>query len=332
VNPAVERWLLQRWYGGQAPGMALRFLAGVYQLGLKSRAALAPRGPADRRKLSVPVVVVGNFTAGGTGKTPLVIALADYLRERGFRPGVVSRGYGRSSREPVRVGRETPVEQCGDEPKLIFERTGVPVLVDRDRLAAASALVAEGCGAIIADDGLQHANLPRDIEIEVLDGERRYGNGWLIPAGPLREAPRPVDLRVVIGADGLSGEFGMRLRFASPTAVANGEPRTLDSLAGVTADAIAGIGNPGRFFQALRALGVSVREHAFADHHAYRAEDFSGMAGPLLMTEKDAVKCRELGLRDAWAMPVQAELPVDFYRALDARLEACSATRVPRHD
>lgn len=331
MKAAVERWLLQRWYGGQAPGFGLRFLAGVYHLGLKSQAALSPRGITDRKKLSAPVIVVGNFTAGGTGKTPLVIALAEHAKQRGFRPGIVSRGYGRTSREPVRVGRETPTEQCGDEPKLMFERTGVPVLVDPDRLAAASALIADGCDLILADDGLQHANLPRDIEIEVLDGERRYGNGLLIPAGPLREAPRSVDLRVLNGGEARPGEFGMRLQFTDAVSVISGEPRSLDSLAGMTVDAIAGIGNPGRFFQALRDLGISVREHAFSDHHRYRSEDFSTMSGPWLMTEKDAVKCRGLGLGNAWAMPVRAELPVDFYRALDAKLDSLRHGR-PHHD
>jgi tetraacyldisaccharide 4'-kinase len=321
VKAALERWLLQHWYGGQAPGFGLRFLAGIHHLGLKSRAALSPRVASDRRRLSAPVIVVGNFTAGGTGKTPLVVALTEHLKQRGYRPGIVSRGYGRTSREPVRVGRETPTEQCGDEPKLMFERTGVPILVDRDRLAAASALIADGCNVIVADDGLQHANLPRDIEIEVLDGERRYGNGLLIPAGPLREAPRSVDLRVANGGDTRTGEFDMRLQFGNAVSIIGGEPRSLDSLAGMTVDAVAGIGNPGRFFEALRGLGVSVREHAFADHHRYRAEDFSQMSGPWLMTEKDAVKCRGLGLREAWAMPVRAQLPVDFYRTLDDKLD-----------
>jgi tetraacyldisaccharide 4'-kinase len=321
VKSAVERWLLQRWYGGRSPGFGLRFLAGVHHLGLKAKGALAPRGPSDRQALSAPVIVVGNFTAGGTGKTPLVIALAEHLAERGFRPGIVSRGYGRTSTEPVRVGRETPVEQCGDEPKLMFERTGLPVLVDRDRLAAAVALISDGCGVVIADDGLQHANLSRDIEIEVVDGERRYGNGLLIPAGPLREPPRPVDLRVVNGGEAHGGEYQMRLRLGSPIAIASGEPRSLDSLAGMTVDAIAGIGNPGRFFEALRHIGISVREHGFADHHRYCAEDFAGFTGPLLMTEKDAVKCRQLGLSDAWAVPVRAELPVDFFPDLDALLD-----------
>jgi tetraacyldisaccharide 4'-kinase len=321
VKAAIERWLLQRWYGGQAPGFGLRFLAGIHHLGLKSRAALSPRALSGRPRLSVPVIVVGNFTAGGTGKTPLVIALVEHLKARGFRPGIVSRGYGRTSREPVRVSHETPIEQCGDEPKLMFERSGVPVLVDSDRLAAANALIADGCDAIVSDDGLQHANLPRDIEIEVLDGQRRYGNGLLIPAGPLREAPRTVDLRVINGGETKTGEYDMHLQFSEAIAIDGNERRALASFRESPVDAIAGIGNPARFFSALRALDLAIREHAFPDHHHYRVEDFSALKGPLLMTEKDAVKCRGLGLRDAWAVPVRAELPVDFYRVLDGKLD-----------
>ena len=321
MKAALERWLQQRWYGGYAPGYALRFLAGVYRLGSKSRAPWPPTDARGRPRLTVPVVVIGNFTAGGTGKTPLVIALAEHFKQRGYRPGIVSRGYGRVSRGSVRVGPRTPADQCGDEPKLMFERTGMPIVVDRDRLAAANALIADGCDLILSDDGLQHANLPRDIEIEVLDGERRYGNGLLIPAGPLREKPRAVDLRVINGGQANAGEYGMRLCSGMASAIDGGERRELGSFAGSPIDAVAGIGNPARFFSALRELGLSIRAHPFPDHHRYRVEDFSGMAGPLVMTEKDAVKCRGLGLSDAWMVPVQAELPADFYRMLDEKLD-----------
>lgn len=331
MKAALERWLVQRWYGGQAPGFGFRFFSGIYQLALKARAAWAPRSVLGSQRLTVPVIVVGNFTAGGTGKTPLVIALAEHLQRRGFRPGIVSRGYGRTSREPVRVGAATPTEQCGDEPKLMFERTGLAVQVDRDRLAAANTLIADSCDVIVADDGLQHARLPRDIEIEVLDGERLYGNGLLLPAGPLREPPRPVDLRVVNGGEPQAGEYAMRLQLTDAVAIEGGERRALESFRAMPVEAAAGIGHPERFFAALRALGLTVQERAFPDHHQYRGEDFSARQGPLLMTEKDAVKCRGLGLADAWAVPVRAELPVDFFRQLDDKLDRLRANRL-RHD
>lgn len=320
MKTVIERWLQQRWYGGHAPGFVLRLLAGLHLLGLKLRAAMLPRAAWTQRRLSVPVIVIGNFTAGGTGKTPLVIALAEHLKIRGYRPGIVSRGYGRSSSKPLLVNATTAADECGDEPRLMFDRSGVPVFVDRDRLAAANALIATGCDLILADDGLQHRNLPRDIEIEVLDGERRYGNGLLIPAGPLREMPRAVDFRIVNGGESRTGEWRMQLPLADAVSLDGGERRTLDSFRETPVDAVAGIGNPTRFFAALRGCGLVLREHAFADHHRYAAEDFSGLPGPLLMTEKDAVKCRRLGLRDAWALPVQAQLPVDFLDCLDAKL------------
>ena len=175
MKAALERWLLQRWYGGERPGLALRALAGVYRMALQSRSVHAVA-------VGVPVVVVGNFTAGGTGKTPLVIALAQHLSTLGWRPAVVSRGHGRRGNAPVRVTAATSAAEAGDEPVLIHRRAGVPVFVDADRVAAARAAVAAGCNLVIADDGLQHRRLARDVEIEVVDGARGYG--WLRPPTP----------------------------------------------------------------------------------------------------------------------------------------------------
>jgi tetraacyldisaccharide 4'-kinase len=277
-------------------------------------------------RLPVPVLVAGNFTAGGTGKTPLVIALARELSARGWRPGIVSRGHGRRSEAPVLVDEDTTVADCGDEPKLIHEHTGLPVFVDRDRVAAARAAVAAGCTLVIADDGLQHRRLARDLEIEVVDGERGYGNGLLLPAGPLREAPRATDFRVVNGEAQRAGDWPMQLRLREAVSLADdGQRRRLGDFAGSEVQAVAGIGNPSRFFAALRGAGLQIREHAFADHHDYERADFEGIRGSILMTEKDAVKCRGLGLADAWAVPVEAELPLGFYDAIVARLEDAHA-------
>jgi tetraacyldisaccharide 4'-kinase len=315
LNAGLERWLARRWYGGVAPGLGLRALAGAFRVAR----GLAGRAPPQR--LPVPVIVVGNFTAGGTGKTPLVIALARELAANGRRPGIVSRGHGRRGDGPVRVDDETPVSLSGDEPKLMRERTGLPVFVDRDRVAAGRAAVAAGCDLVIADDGLQHRRLARDLEIEVVDGERGYGNGLLLPAGPLREAPRACDFRVVNGEALRPGDWPMRLRLCEATSLSDdGVRRPLASFAGRPVHAVAGIGNPERFFAALRGAGLQLREHPCADHQDFERADFAGMDGPILMTEKDAVKCRGLGLADAWSVPVDAELPAAFHAAVAARL------------
>ncbi len=322
MKARLERWLLRRWYGGVAPGPGLRLLSLVYGAGIGLRGWLYGRGLLHTHRLRVPVIVVGNLVAGGTGKTPLTIALARDLAAKGWRPGIVSRGHGRRSHDPVRVTPALPPEICGDEPLLIARQTGLPVLVDSDRVAAARQLVAEGCNLIIADDGLQHRRLGRDIEIEVIDGERRHGNGRLIPAGPLREpADRSVDLRVVNGGDTGYGEWPMRLVLGDAQALEGGDRRPLASFAGQPVHAVAGIGNPARFFRALREQGLQPVEHAFPDHHAYVAGDFLlSPAQPVLMTEKDAVKCADFALAQAYAVPVQAELPAAFFDQLRERL------------
>lgn len=328
---SLEAWLQRRWYGGEPPGLGLRAVAGLYRL-----ASGLARGRDGPESVGVPVVVVGNFTAGGAGKTPLVIALAAHLRARGWRPAIVSRGHGRRSRAPLRVDAASTAAEAGDEPLLLQRRTGVPVFVDADRVAAARAAVAAGCDIVLADDGLQHRRLARDLEIEVLDGMRGYGNGLLLPAGPLREPPRPCDLRVVTVAEaqewpaaGAGWPMSLALAEEAVAVDASAVParRALRDFAGAPVAAVAGIGNPQRFFEALRGRGLQVDGRAFPDHHPFSAGDLNALARPLLMTEKDAMKCRELGLRDAWAVPADATLPPGFFAALDAALPP-----VPRHD
>jgi tetraacyldisaccharide 4'-kinase len=327
MSGRLEAWLLRRWYGGVPPGPGLRLLAGVYALALRGRDALYRRGLRRVHRLPVPVVVVGNLVAGGSGKTPLTIAIARELAARGWRPGIVSRGYGRTAHGPVRVGPATSADACGDEPLLIARRTGLPVQVDADRVAAARALVADGCTLIVADDGLQHRRLGRDVEVAVVDGAKRHGNGALLPAGPLREpADRPVDLRVVNGGDARAGEFPMTLVPGAAVPLDGGPPRPLRAFAGTPVHAVAGIGHPDRFFGMLRDAGLEVVAHPFPDHHAFAPADLTfAPPGPVLMTEKDAVKCAALAPADAWAVPVDAALPDAFFAALHARLP----TRTP---
>nr|WP_225589095.1 tetraacyldisaccharide 4'-kinase [Pseudoxanthomonas sp. PXM01] len=317
------------WFGdGPVPAWA-RALAGVYSALVAVRSRLYRIGVLRRHRVGVPVVVVGNITAGGTGKTPLTIALVERLRAAGFKPGVASRGYGRSGEAQARwVDAATPPADGGDEPVLIARHTGTRVRVDRDRVAAAKALVAAGCDVVICDDGLQHYRLQRDVEIEVIDGARRYGNARMMPAGPLREPvarAAACDFRVVnLPEPDSAAEFGewpMRLQADDALPLRGGRPKPLSAFAGQRVHAVAGIGNPGRFFTMLRNEGLGVVPHAFADHHDYRAEDFAfGSELPVLMTEKDAVKCAAFANAWFYSVPVTAKLPEAFWIALLEKL------------
>ena len=317
------------WFGDGRVPLWARALAGVYGVLVALRSRLYRAGLLRQQRVGVPVIVVGNITAGGTGKTPLTIALMERLRAAGFRPGVASRGYGRRDEAQARwVDAATPPEEGGDEPVLIARHTGTRVRVDRDRVAAAKALVAAGCDVVICDDGLQHYRLQRDVEIEVIDGARRYGNGRLMPAGPLRE---PVARAAACGfrvvnlpsSDDTAafGEWPMQLQADDALPLQGGRPKPLAGFAGQRVHAVAGIGNPARFFAMLRRQGLGVVPHAFADHHAYRAEDFAfGSELPVLMTEKDAVKCAAFANSWFYSVPVAAKLPEAFWIALLDRL------------
>ena len=326
------------WYGDAPIPVASRMLASLYAVVTRVRRWLYRAGWFRRSHPGVPVVVVGNITAGGAGKTPMTIALVERLRSEGWTPGVASRGYGRADvGAGVWVETDTPPEIGGDEPVLIVRRTGVKLRADRDRAAAAKALAQAGCDIIVCDDGLQHYRLQRDIEIEVVDGRRRYGNGQLLPAGPLRELPERgarCDFRVVniaggpTAGEGASGDTGfgewpMRLHADRVVPILGGRPRPLEDFSGRRVHAVAGIGNPERYFAMLRGFGIAVVPHAFADHHRYRASDFDfGSPLPVLMTEKDAVKCAGFATDAFYSVPVRAELPEAFWISLLDRLQA----------
>lgn len=313
------------WFDGAPVPLPAALLEPVYAGALKLRAGLFGLHLLARKRAPVPVIVVGNLTVGGTGKTPLAIALVKRLRAGGWSPGVASRGYGRQDPATPRwVDRHTTPAEGGDEPVLIARRSGVPVRVDRDRVAAARALAAAGCDIVVCDDGLQHYRLRRDLEIEVIDGQRRYGNGRLLPAGPLREPAQRAarcDFHVVNGGSAGPGEWPMTLRPQGAVPLAGGKPLPLAAFAGHRVHALAGIGNPARFFDMLRAHGIAVVPHAFDDHHAYTAQDLQfGSQLPVLMTEKDAVKCASLAGPWSYSVPIEAELPEAFWVALEARL------------
>lgn len=273
--------------------------------------------------LPAPVIVVGNIFIGGTGKTPLTIWLAQQLRAAGLRPGVISRGHGGSEGAPVAVGPGARAEEVGDEPLLIAARAGCPVFVGRRRVEAGRALLAAHpeVNVLIADDGLQHYALRRDVEIILFDG-RGVGNGWTLPAGPLREPPARRRDFTVVNAPELTPElaravggrpYQMRLVGALAEPLNGGAPLALSALAGRRLLAAAGIGNPGRFFAMLRGHGLDFAELPLPDHHDFRDRPFDGVdADVILITEKDAVKCRQLdNLRDdprLWVVPVTAQL------------------------
>ncbi|HEY5970741.1 MAG TPA: tetraacyldisaccharide 4'-kinase [Pseudoxanthomonas sp.] len=313
------------WYGDPAPPLHARALAALYGAVVALRRKLFRMGLLRSHRIAVPVVMVGNVSVGGTGKTPLTIALVERLRAEGWNPGVASRGYGRRDEgKAMWVDSRTAPADGGDEPVLIARRTGVRVRADRDRAAAARELVAAGCDVIVCDDGLQHYRLQRDLEIEVVDGQRRYGNGRLLPAGPLREPVErgaECDFRVVNGGDASFGEWAMQLRTGNATPLQGGRDRSLASFGGHRVHAVAGIGNPRRFFEMLRSQGIGVVPHAFDDHHRYVAGDLSfGSELPVLMTEKDAVKCAAFANEWHYSVPVTAELPEAFWVALLDRL------------
>jgi tetraacyldisaccharide 4'-kinase len=305
----AQSWLDKFWYGGVSPPWWLRLLSAVYGAISSIRRSAYSRRLAGSTRLACPVVVVGNLTVGGTGKTPLVCWLAGQLIELGFNPGVVSRGYGGSSRVPRLVQASDNSDQVGDEAILLARRSRVRVAIGRNRPAAAQLLIDAGCNVIVSDDGLQHYALQRDCEIIVIDGDRRFGNGHLLPAGPLRETPARLERADAIVFNGGDAESGgalrMRLLATSAIAMKYGTAKPLREFAGHPVHAIAAIGNPQRFFAMLRAVGISVVEHPLPDHAKLRIEDISFPDDlAVLMTEKDAVKCREIAGPHHWYVPV----------------------------
>lgn len=296
-------WLLLlplSWLYGLASGL----IRLCYRIGIK-RAWRAP----------VPVVVVGNLTAGGNGKTPVVIWLVEQLAQRGIQAGVVSRGYGgKAERYPLLLTSHTTTEQAGDEPVLIFQRTGAPVAVSPNRSEAVQALLAaHPVDIVITDDGLQHYALARDTEIVVIDGVRRFGNGWWLPAGPMRERAsrlRTVDAVIVNGGEALPGEIPMRLIPGQAVNLLTGERQDVSLLPALVA--MAGIGHPPRFFATLEQCGARLAAKVpLADHQPLSLADVDPLVTVnqnLIMTEKDAVKCRAFAKPNWWYLPVDAEL------------------------
>ncbi len=333
----------ERWYNGHPLFLLLLPLSAIFAVVAALRRTGYRLGWLRAWQAPVPVIVVGNISVGGTGKTPLTLALVEHLRRQGWRPGIVSRGYGgQGASYPQIVRADSDAAEVGDEPLLLARRAQVTVVIDPLRVRGVQHLLANSdCNLVLCDDGLQHYALARTVEIAVVDGQRGLGSGWPLPAGPLRESAArlgSVDLVVVNGAWRAAGSM---LASAATMSLA---PAAWQPVSGAAADsateppvasagtpmllptsgpihAVAGIGHPPRFFAMLAEQGFQPIPHAFPDHHAYTADDlqFSPPA-PVVMTEKDAVKCAGIAPANSWYVPVQAILPDSFWQALTQRL------------
>ncbi|MCR9192333.1 MAG: tetraacyldisaccharide 4'-kinase [Gammaproteobacteria bacterium] len=323
-----ESWVNALWYGQSRVRLLLWPLSIVFQgIGMLRRKWLEWR----RKPLNIPVIVVGNLTVGGVGKTPLVIALAQQLSAKGLRVGIVSRGYGANVRHfPHEVSTDDDAKGVGDEPKLIALKTRCPVVIAPKRLQAVHYLLKHHhVQIIISDDGLQHYAMPRAIEIAVVDGMRGFGSGRCLPAGPLRESPRrleEVDFIVVNGAQRAHTHYPrqvdihrMDLQPGLPQSLETGASAAWSTLA-EPFSAVAGIGHPERFFELLRQLGVAFEPHDFPDHHVFVSKELERLKKPVLMTEKDAVKCRVFATESMYCLPVEAKLSDEFWTELWSRI------------
>jgi tetraacyldisaccharide 4'-kinase len=319
-------WFKQHWFGVLLWPL-LKPLSLVFGMIAKRRRADYTSGRKSSYRAPVPVVVVGNISVGGNGKTPMVVYLVEKLQAMGYKPGVVSRGYGgKAEHYPLLVEASTSAVQCGDEPKLIAQRTGAPVAVDPIRSQAVKCLLKQGVDIVITDDGLQHYALQRDIELVIIDGERRFGNQQLLPLGPLREPIsrlQDVDFVVANGVVANDTEIAMQLKPSSAINLVTGESRSVSELGPCVA--IAGIGHPPRFFNTLRDLDADlVTTKGFSDHSPINEADLTAIVPnkvSLIMTEKDAVKCADFAHENWWYLPVDAQLEPKATESLTQQLQ-----------
>ncbi len=335
VSRILDRVLDNIQQGWREPNLAsvlLYPLSVLYRLVVVLRHAGYRTGLFRSSKLPVPVIVIGGISVGGSGKTPLVIAMVQFLKEQGYSPGVLSRGYGgQSDSWPRQVGKSTTADIVGDEPQLIFERCEVPVVVGPDRVQSGSHLIeAFGCDVLVSDDGFQHFALRRDLDVVVIDGEFGTANHWCLPAGPLREPVSSLDRAHVLVVNGnpdrtrLKGKeaLAMHVEVRDAKNLATGRVHGLPAFQGAPVHAVAGVGNPRRFFRALQGAGLTVVNHAFPDHHQYSPEDFCfDPVQEILMTEKDAVKCREMKNKEKmWAVPAYLHADPEIFETVCERL------------
>lgn len=331
--------LVDAWYRGSPWLVALKPLASLFRRQSEKRRLAYQSGAKVIWRAPVPVIIVGNITVGGVGKTPLVAALVQLARDAGFKPGIVSRGYGgKAPHYPFLVVADSEATQVGDEPLMLVRRCACPVVVDANRVEAVKYLLKNSdCDLVISDDGLQHYALGRDMEIAVLDGVRGLGNGLFLPAGPLREGPErlgDVDWIIVNGGQLRLKQDSqlMQLKPSQLVNLSNGKVEPVDALVAEEVHAMAGIGNPERFFTTLTKLGYRLQRHAFADHHAFVSDDLPVNDGKaIIMTEKDAVKCAQIADERCWYLSVEAELDNEFKTVFQRQLKDLSGLKKLAH-
>lgn len=320
----LEKMFLAAWYGKSKWTIVLWPLMLLYRYIVNSkRAAYLERLKSDKRQSKVPVIIVGNITVGGTGKTPIVQSLVRYLQDKGYKPGIISRGYGGTlDTFPYLIQSVDSSSLVGDEPYMLSHSLNVPVVIDPKRLSALNHMMSLGVDVVISDDGMQHYQLPRDIEICVIDGSRGLGNQKLIPVGPLREPLErlgSVDFTLESSTELANSTF-----LITPVAWVNVKTgvkvRLEDFKLKEASVAIAGIGNPDKFYQSLQAIGVKTHTKSFADHHPYAVEDLQDLPSQILMTEKDAVKIRPFAHDDMWYLEINAKLSDVFYERFEQKL------------
>lgn len=316
----MSNWIQAQWAAFTLWHILLLPLSWLFGIIVFLRKTLYRLGLIKSIRLNVPVIIVGNINVGGTGKTPLVIWLAEQLKSAGYEPGIISRGYGGSARQVTEVTPDSNTMLAGDEAVLIAARTRCPVFVSADRVSAGQQLLKTypQCNVIISDDGLQHYRLQRDVEIAVYDASKGFGNGVLLPAGPLRESKdrlKTVDAVVSNGTESrerlkLLNPLAMQLKAGEFYKLSDpGQKISVSTLHGQKLFAVAGIGNPQRFFDQLHNLGLKFESRAYADHYMFQPEDFAHIkADAVLMTEKDAVKCRTFVQANFWVLPVSADV------------------------
>ena len=337
LRALLEKKLPAIWYEGAAGASLLAPLERLYKTHVRRVRQQYLDGKRQTYRSPVPVVVVGNLVVGGAGKTPLVLAICQRLQQQGMQPGILSRGYKAGTDIfPRGVQPSDDAAEVGDEPLLMAQRSGAPVCIDPLRARGARWLVEEGgCDIVLCDDGLQHYALDRDVEVVVIDSQRQLGNGRCLPAGPLREPVerlQSVDFVVYNGETEARSDAAVFVMQLKPSVLVRLHDNhainvnELGALASEPVHALTGIGNPQRFFNTLRDLGFDIIEHAFGDHHPFTAEDLNfGDERVIIMTEKDAVKCRGFAPTQAWYLPVDAQLEEKFYSALLEKISSAAA-------